>query len=98
MQVNKFFSSDLHVYTDACGWVGHRSCNPPYWKEKHSIITKNLWLSGNTKDTPFFTLRNSAVLWTVMTFKKKTVAKDNYKLSEKLQLQSALTPFFVLFT
>lgn len=54
-------------------------------------------MSGNTKDTPFFAPRNSAVSWTVMTFKKKTVAKDNYKLFEKLELHSALTPFFCSF-
>lgn len=73
------------------GWASHKAAHLTIEKNSNSISTKRLWLSGNTKDTPFFCTVAFSCFVNCNDIKEKITAKDNYKPFEKLAWIAVLT-------
>lgn len=83
MYAVRFLQSHLHVSRPLAEWA-MKAVSLTTEKNSNSISTKQLWLSGNTKDTPFFCTVAFSCFVNSNDIKVKITAKDDYKPFEKL--------------
>lgn len=86
--IQNFHSPHFSFVRPACldvfGWMSHRAASLTIEKNSNSIRTKQLWLSSNTKDVPFFSTVAFRCFLKCNGIKVKITAKDDYKPFEKL--------------